>query len=69
MAQKLDIGMPDQLDVGPTYTLRVTAVDPTTGALVSGVVVNTVVLAVSLIEGTAGGLETGQWFLLPGPNA
>ena len=69
MAQKLDIGMPDQIDVGPTYTLRVTAVDPTTGALVSGVTVNTVVLTVALIAGTTGGLETGQWFLVPGPNA
>lgn len=61
--------MPDQLDVGPTYTIRVTALDPSTGNLVSGVVVNTVVLTVTQIAGTTGGLETGQWFLLPGPNA
>lgn len=61
--------MPADLDVGPGYTLRVTALDPSTGALVSGVVVDTTVLTVSLITGTTDGLETGQWFLVPGPNA
>lgn len=61
--------MPDSQDIGPNYTLRVTALDPTSGALVAGVVVNTVVLDVALVEGTADGLETGQWFLVPGPGA
>lgn len=69
MAQALDIPMPPNLDIGPSCTLRVTALDPTTGALVSGVTVNTVVLSVSLLEGTGDGLETGSWFLVPGPGA
>ena len=69
MAQALDIPMPPNLDIGPSYTLRVTALDPTTGALVSGVTVNTVVLSVSLLEGTGDGLETGSWFLVPGAGA
>ena len=61
--------MPPNLDVGPGYTLRVTALDPNTGGLVSNVNVNTVTFTVALIEGNAGGLETGQWFLVPGPGA
>lgn len=69
MAQPIDIDMPQDLDVGPTYTVRVTAIDPNSGALVSGVNVGTVVITAALVQGTAGGLETGQWFLLPGPGA
>ena len=69
MAQPIDIDMPQDLDIGPNYTVRLTAISPTTGALVSGVNVGTTVLTVSLVQGTTGGLETGQWFLLPGPNA
>lgn len=69
MAQPIDIGMPESLDIGPQYTLRVTALDPASGNLVSGVVVDKVVLTVGLITGTAEGLETGNWFLVPGPGA
>lgn len=69
MSQPLDIDMPQDLDVGPTYTVRVTAINPSTGALVSGVNVGTVVITAALVQGTTDGLETGQWFLLPGPNA
>ena len=69
MAQALDIPMPPNLDIGPSCTLRVTALDPTTGALVSGVTVNTVVLSVALVSGTSDGLVTGDWFLMPGPEA
>lgn len=69
MAKPVVIGMPEDQDIGPTYMLRVTALDPTSGSLVAGVVVNTVVLDVSLVSGTADGLVTGDWFLMPGPNA
>lgn len=69
MAQALDIPMPPNLDIGPQCTLRVTAIDPTTGNLVSGVTVNTVVLSVALISGSTSGLEVGDWFLMPGPDA
>lgn len=61
--------MPPDLDIGPSCTLRVTAIDPTTGNLVSGVTVNTVVLSVALVTGSADGLVTGDWFLVPGPGA
>lgn len=69
MAQPVDIGMPDGLDVAPNFTIRVTAIDPNTGALVSGVVVNKVVITASQVAGTTADLATGQWFLVPGPNA
>lgn len=69
MSRPLNIGMPDMQDIGPTYTLRVTAISPVDGSVVSGVTVNTTVLDVSLVAGSADGLETGQWFLVPGPNA
>lgn len=61
--------MPDGLDVGPNYTLRVTAVDPTTGNLVTGVTVNKVVITATQLQGTPDQLQTGQWFLVPGPGA
>lgn len=69
MAKPVVIGMPQEQDIGPTYTLRVTAIDPTSGNLVAGVVVNTVVLDVTLLKGTTDGLATGEWFLMPGPGA
>lgn len=69
MARPVSIGMPDNQDVGPTYTLRITAIDQNTGNVVSGVVINTVVLDVELVQGSVDGLETGQWFLVPGPAA
>lgn len=69
MPQPLNIGMPESLDIGPGYTLRVTALAPTTGNLVSNVLVDTVLLTVSLVSGTVEALQTGQWFLVPGPGA
>lgn len=63
--------MPESLDVAPGYTIRVTAIDPTTGALVAGVSINTVVITAeqgSSNVGTGGG-PAGDWQLIPGPNA
>ena len=42
MSQKLQAGMPDQIVVGDGFIIRFRAVDPTTGADVSGVVVSNV---------------------------
>lgn len=57
MAAPINIGMPFSLDVGPTYTLRVTAIDPTTGNVTANVNVGAVVIEA---EGT-GNLSTGDW--------
>lgn len=72
MAQEINIPMPPDLDVGATYKLRVTAVDPTSGALVSGVNINAVTFTVDAVAFNPSDLSqlaTGDWSLLPGPSA
>lgn len=69
MAQPLNIGMPDNLDVGDGYTLRVTAIDPTTGAVTANVNVGTVVIDATAITASVQDLAVGNWFLVPGPAA
>ena len=62
--------MPEALDVQQGYTIRVTALDPTSGALVSGVTITTVVLtADQLANFSGGGGNAGEWMLVPGINA
>lgn len=65
----IDAGLPDDLDIGPGYQLRITALDPTTGNQVSGVNINQSVITAEQISGTPEELAQGQWFLVPGPNA
>lgn len=67
----IDAPLPEDLRVGEGYTIRVTAVDPTTGALVSGVSIGTTVLtAESEADDVGGGTsDLGEWQLVPGPNA
>lgn len=66
----VDAPMPENLLLGQGYSLRVTALDPTTGAIVSGVNVGTVVLtAGSDSVVTDGGGGAGDWMLVPGINA
>lgn len=71
MSEPLDIGMPPSLDLQTGYTVRVTALDPTTGAVVSGVKVSTVVLTASQesVGLGSGGGPPGDWLLVPGPGA
>lgn len=62
--------LPDALDLRANYTLRVTAVSPTTGNIVSGVKIDTTVItATPMGEGGSGGIDYGDWFLVPGPGA
>lgn len=65
--------MPSSLDVQATYTVRAAALDPTTGAAVSGVKVGRVVITAELLvppdTGGGGGNLGGGWFLVPGPAA
>lgn len=65
----IDAGMPEELDIGPGYTLRVTALDPATGNPVSGVTVSNLIFTADQVSGTPEGLETGPFMLVPGPNA
>lgn len=70
MAQPLTVALPQRYVLDDTYQLRITAVDPTTGALVSGVTVGRVVLMVDDASGLglAGG-TLGPFLLVPGAGA
>ena len=66
----LDVPMPSDLDLADGWTLRVTALDPVTGAPVSGVKVSNLALEVALGEGTSPEeLAVGPYMLVPGPGA
>lgn len=69
MAAPQNIGMPDNQDVGPTYMLRVTALDPSTGNATANVNVTSVVIDATAVGLNVGDLAHGQWFLVPGPQA
>lgn len=64
----INAGLPEDLDVGPGYTLQVTALDPSTGNPVSGVTVSNLIFTADQISGTPEGLEVGPFMLVPGPN-
>lgn len=67
MSKPLDVSMPPDLDLDQGYSLRVTALDPNTGSLVTGVKVGQVVLTVVNVQ--AGPIEAGSFRLLAGPSA
>lgn len=65
----IDAPMPEYLDIGSGYTIRVTAVDPATGSTLSTVNIGTVVFTTDQIAGSPEGLQAGPFMLVPGPNA
>ena len=73
MATPLDASMPPGLDLGPGFTLRVTALSATDGSVVSAVNVSSLSILAST-EGPAGAIDVGDlaygpWGLVPGPGA
>lgn len=70
MSQKITANMPEGIVVSGDYKIRFAAVDPSTGAAVSGVKVSNVD-----IDGVPQGATTGQelkpgpFMLVPGPGA
>lgn len=69
MAQKVDVSMPQDLDLPAGWTVRVTAVDGT-GVVVSGVKVsNMAIVADAPLGADAGQLSVGPFMLVPGPGA
>jgi hypothetical protein len=56
MSKKLDIAMPPDLDLGGNWTIRVTAVDPTTGAANTDVNIGVTTMVVEQL--TPGSLES-----------
>lgn len=62
--------MPPYLDLPAGYVLRVNAIDPTTGAQVTGVTLTSVSITIeNLGGGSASALESGPFMLVPGPGA
>ena len=70
MAQKLIASMPDNLDLDANYTIRFTAVDPSSGAVVPSVNISNAALLVSNLTASADiALQSGPFMLVPGPDA
>ncbi len=62
--------MPPGLELVDGYTVRLTAISPTTGNTVANVVISAATLqVVSLTGGPALALEAGPFSLVPGPGA
>lgn len=69
MAQKIKTALPPNLDLGGSWRVEWDAVDPTTGASVSGVKISHTSLSVEdLSGGLAGILDSGPFRLVPGPG-
>lgn len=71
MAVPLDASLPPDLDLGPGWTLRVTALSTADGSVVTGVAVSNFGVIVGDRGGTldTGALEVGPYMLVPGPGA
>lgn len=70
MAAAYDAPMPPELELSGGFTVRLTAIDPTTGAVVSGVTIEQLVMMVNTLPGTVpGDLGVGPFQLVPGPGA
>lgn len=70
MAAPYETPLPPDLDLFGGYTIRLTAVSPTTGALVAGVTVSNLVIAVATSGDTViGDLAVGPYLLVPGVEA
>lgn len=70
MAQPTKAPMAPLLDLGNGYTIRLTALDPTTGNKVTGVTVSNLAMAVVNVgSGDASNLAVGPFLLVPGSGA
>ena len=70
MSAPLIAAMPADLDLPDGYVVTWAAIDPTTGADVSGVVVSNVsIFGTRLGTGSSGGGLVGPFMLVPGPGA
>lgn len=70
MAQPLTVAFPPNLVLTDGWKVTIAAVDPTTGAAVSGVKITEALMQVEVLEGIGGDvLASGVWSLVPGPGA
>ena len=69
MAIPYSASMPDDVDCGGSYTVRVTAVDPTTGNVIAAITIESLVMLVAPVGGTVPtDLVFGPYQLVPGPG-
>jgi hypothetical protein len=70
VAQPLSVAFPPNLVLTDGWVVKIAAVDPATGAAVSGVTITEALMQVEVIGGAGGDtLASGQWALVPGPGA
>jgi len=70
VAAPLDAPMPADLDLGPGFTLRVSALAVSDGSVVSGASVSNFAVLLEDVPGVSiGTLEVGPYLLVPGPEA
>lgn len=62
-------GMPPDTELDNGCTVVFDAIDPATGATVSGVKFSAGVLYVDVTQGDVGALASGPFMLVPGPGA
>lgn len=70
MAAPMIAPIPPGLQLSGDYTIRFTALDPTTGATVSGVTVSGATVQLANLSGAApAALQSGPFMLVPGPSS
>jgi len=69
MAAPVNARMPPELDLSGGYTVRFTALDPTTGAVDTSVKVSNASLFVVQVSGAADDLSSGPFLFVAGPAA
>lgn len=69
MAQPLTVTLPPNIYPYGDCIVRVAAIDPTDGSIVTGVNVQNISLWVELVTGSLADLPSGPFMLVPGPGA
>jgi hypothetical protein len=70
MAKPLTVAFPPNLELTDGWLVTITAVNPTTGALVTGVKIAEALIQVEVLEGAGGSaLDSGPFMFVPGPGA
>lgn len=67
MPQPLTVPLPPDINLWGDCILRVAAIDPTDGSIVSGVTVKDVSIECVQLRGKS--LDSGPYMLVPGPGA
>lgn len=72
MAKGYEAAMPAELELAGGFTVRLTAINATTGAVIPGITVSDFVAIVDDLTGLGGAalkVDSGPYLLIPGPGA